>query len=502
MQDVAAERAVLAGVYRHGEDAYLDVADIVQPDTFSDRANQALYHCMVEMFDNRKMEKLDEASLFSVARDLGYDWLLQGQDSKHVSAILNTQIQKENVRTWGGRIRRIHIANELQNQLNQACNDLENIKGDETFDQILGMAEKRLFDFSQFLTQSTDGEDTPQIIGKGQKAYVEYLESHPVTMVGISSGYPVYDRAIGGGFRRKTVNVIAARTGVGKGQFGVNVSLFNAEKQQIPVLYLDTEMGIEDHWNRTLANRSRVKIDDIETGQFGQNEEHKRRVHEALEKLENIPYHYVNIAGKPFEETLSIIRRWLKRQVGYDSNGSAKTCLIIYDYIKLMTSESIHTNLAEYQILGFQMTGMHNFSVRHDVPILSFIQLNRDGIDRESMDTISGSDRVGWLCSNLTLFKPKTDDEIAIDGGRSNGEHKLVPLKCRHGAGLPRNDYISVRFEGGFSAITEVGLSSNLQRTANQRNNTGFIVDEDISPDLFEQMVVDDVERSDDEPLL
>jgi len=48
-------------------------------------------------------------------------------------------------------------------------------------------------------------------------------------------------------------------------------------------------------------------------------------------------------------------------------------CLIIYDYLKLMTSESITGNIAEFQALGFQITKLHNFMVENDCACLSFV---------------------------------------------------------------------------------------------------------------------------------
>jgi 5S rRNA maturation endonuclease (ribonuclease M5) len=73
-------------------------------------------------------------------------------------------------------------------------------------------------------------------------------------------------------------------------------------------------------------------------------------------------------------------------------DGTAKPCLIVFDYLKLMSSSTrwSEANLAEFQVLGFMMTGLHNFAVRYKVPILTFIQLNRDGINVEDTSVASG----------------------------------------------------------------------------------------------------------------
>jgi replicative DNA helicase len=110
---------------------------------------------------------------------------------------------------------------------------------------------------------------------------------------------------------------------------------------QVPVLYLDTEMTREDQWTRMLSLLSGVKIDDIETGRYAKDPYKRRLVSDAVSKLETIPYDFLSVAGQPFEETEAVMRRWVTRRVGTHDDGSAKPCLIIFDYLKLMSSEAM-----------------------------------------------------------------------------------------------------------------------------------------------------------------
>ena len=84
------------------------------------------------------------------------------------------------------------------------------------------------------------------------------------------------------------------------------------------------------------------------------------------------------------------------------------TYYIWYEYLKLMSSSGITNNIQEYQALGFQITNLHNLAVKYDFPCLSFVQLNRDGITKESTDAVSGSDRLIWLCTSFSIFKLKS----------------------------------------------------------------------------------------------
>ena len=158
-------------------------------------------------------------------------------------------------------------------------------------------------------------------------------------------------------------------------------------------------------------------------------------------------YHYKNVSGKSLEEILSIMRRWIMKEVGFNAEGRTNDCLIIYDYLKLMSSESITQNIAEFQAMGFLITELHNFCVMYDCPVLSFVQLNRDGINIEDTSAISQSDRLVWLCTNFSIFKPKTQEEISEDG-EEFGNRKLIPLVARHGPGIEDGNYINLIMQG------------------------------------------------------
>ena len=140
---------------------------------------------------------------------------------------------------------------------------------------------------------------------------------------------------------------------------------------------------------------------------------------------------------------MSIARRWLSKTVGFINSGAAKPCLIIYDYLKLMDDGGFKNNLQEYQLLGFLITALHNFAIKFNLPILATVQLNRDGVEKEGSEVISGSDRIVWLCSNFTILKKKIQTELNEDPP-SNGTKKLVVTDTRFGSGMESGEYINV----------------------------------------------------------
>jgi replicative DNA helicase len=64
--DPAAERAVLSGIITYGEDAYLDIVDIVQDTTFTIDSNSIIYQCLKKICEEDRQPKIDIASIYSI----------------------------------------------------------------------------------------------------------------------------------------------------------------------------------------------------------------------------------------------------------------------------------------------------------------------------------------------------------------------------------------------------------------------------------------------------
>ena len=472
LNDPSAERAVLAGIFSYGENAYLEVSDIITESSFTIDSNVVIYKCLKHLCENNS--EIDIASVYSVAEELELAAILhKKQEAQHLRAIIDFPVNFGNVRKFAGKIRKLEIARLLRKELGSAQDKLLEINGSESVGSILAVAEDTVFNFTNLLN---DSDEAPSLIGDGLDDYIQELKENPIDQVGIPTGFPIYDQSIGGGLRRGTVNVIGARPKTGKTLLADNMGQYIASKG-IPVLNMDTEMSKEDHFNRVLAMMTETEISDIETGKFGDNPDKESRVENAVNELKNTKLFYKTIAGKPFEDQMSIMKRWIVKEVGLNDDGTAKDCVIFYDYLKLMDTSGMTQDLKEYQVLGFMMTQLHNFAVKFKVPIVAFIQLNRDGITKESTDSASGSDRIIWLCSNFTIFKRKSDEEIAEDGPK-NGNRKLVPLIARHGGGLDDNDYINCNMQGWCAKITEGKTRLELMNNKGD-DDEGFVINED-----------------------
>jgi replicative DNA helicase len=429
LADSNSEHSIIGCLIKNGPDAFFDSADMLSINTFTDITNSSLFKIIKTSYET-DVKVLDAPLILSLAKQEKLDTFIKIKDIKDK---INTACELSSLQSLVAKIRKLEIARILHDELENRRKTIEGITGGESINNILANIEFNLDSLFNNVKQTKK-------MGDGLKARLKELADNPVTQVGLSTGYPIYDAAIGGGLRGGSVNVVGARIKVGKSHFLNNIAL-NTSKNNIKVLYLDTEMKTEEQENRCVSNLAEVDINLIETGVFGEKEATAAKIYGAADKLTELPYEHINVSGMPFEEQISIMSRWLrKNQVVKD--GKVAECIIIYDYLKLTSSDGINSNLAEYQLLGFMITTLHNLSVRYDIPIMTAVQLNRDGIDKESTGVAAGSDRILWLCSNFSIFKFKSPEELALDP-IENGNRKLVIMAARHGPGLSEFDYIN-----------------------------------------------------------
>lgn len=448
LSDIGAERAVLAAMANYGLEAYVEVMDVITASTFTDPNNQLIFSCLEKIVITEGVA--DIPSVISAATSLGVEEAISTQSNlDYISDLMQYPVDKRNTMRFALQMKKLEFARNSKKVTKTIEKNIDSITGDETFDQIVNMIEMPLIDF----LREDDSGDRPQAIGEGLDEYLDFVVENKCDQLGLSSGFPNYDAVLGGGHRRGCVDVISARPGVGKSVISDNIAISNT-KAGIPVLMVDTEMKVDDHYNRILAHMAGVPQDEIATGRFADDEEKYNTVRKAANELKKMPYTYECAAGKSWENILNTIKRWILQEVGTDEDGRTNDCLVIVDYLKLMSAGGI-VDIKEFQALGFQIQELHNLAVKYDISCVCLTQLNRDGITQETTASVSGSDRIIWFCTSFSMLKEKSPDELAEDGPRG-GNRKLVTLKARHGPRTLNGNYINFRFEGEYARLTEL----------------------------------------------
>lgn len=452
LTNLAIERAVLSSFAQYGDEFYVEYKDLLDSSCFTHELNQVLFGCLEDIIKTNK--KIEFITILESAEKLGlYELMSKDSEIKFIRSLFNMPVSKDNLGQFVSKLAKLKFARDIKNAVSSCTKKIDKITGDEELNDIIAIVEDPINDIINQAYKEHCNATQP--VGENINDYVQYLADNPVDYLGIPSGMERFDEATGGGFRRKSICLIAARTGIGKSVIATNVGLHVAGRKKIPALYLDTEMDLGDQRNRILSNLSGVEINQIAKGKFNRSIMERSRVLEAAKLIESIPFHYISIAGQPFDNILNIAKRWIKQHVGVDESGRTKDCLIIYDYFKLMSSSGLSAAMQEYQALGFQITKMHDFCVTNDVPCLSFVQLNRE-------NEVAQSDRLLWLATTVAKFEPKSADEIA-DDGEENGNRKLTIIKARHGSGLEYGDYINLRMAGKYAKLKELHTRNELK---------------------------------------
>jgi replicative DNA helicase len=456
--NLAAETAVISGLLKHGAEALTDIADLLNTQSFSNVENQAIYRCLIKILSENQVA--DVPSILSISQTLSLgDFVNQPDVIKYMKECSHSHVELSNIRKLGATLKRLQFGRELQEAAREVYSEVSKIEGSETLIEILAKAESPI----QRVSMAYQGYESnrPIEISKDIRAYIDHVAANRTDKVGLSTPFPIYDEAIGGGLRRKCVDIIGARTGVGKSTVADCVALHQGLRTPpVPVLILDTEMGENDHYNRMIANLSGVDSRKIAQGQFIDSDLETKNVYDAVEKMEKMPITFINISGRSTEEVMALARRWVVQKVGVDSSGNTNDALMIYDYIQTTSSSDIGKDQQEFQTLGFLTKAIHNFTVEHDISCMAFVQLNRQGISVDTLDAVSGSDRIAQIGTSVAFFKEKGPEELSEDGPE-NGNRRVNIAKARHGAGLP-TDYINLELQGNVSKIVEIGTRNSI----------------------------------------
>jgi replicative DNA helicase len=224
------------------------------------------------------------------------------------------------------------------------------------------------------------------------------------------------------GLRRKRMNVLFARSKVGKSTHMANMAT-DLTRQDIPGLYLDSEMSRMEQASRVLSMVSGVPEHMIESGRYLSDEMLSGRLGEAAATVRGIPLYYVNISGKSIDYIRKIMEDF-RASVGTSVHGgmvATNPCCVFYDWLKVPVGQG-QQQMKEYQILG-QIATMFKDSLKElDMPGVVGAQANREGIEKSASakavhsadGCVSGSDQILMFCDALILARRLGQEEQAI----------------------------------------------------------------------------------------
>ena len=193
---------------------------------------------------------------------------------------------------------------------------------------------------------------------------------------GYQTGFPLLDRYMK---RLRDVNCIAASTGVGKTGLSLNIAL-NLAVEEVPVLYINLEMNIDEIITRVLAILSGVEIDKIDTGDYGNTPEEFKLVARFAEKLEHSTLYMTDNTPKNINHITSLIHK-------YHAKHGIKVVLV--DYIGHIRNDKLAFKENAKRI----SLGRYNQMLKHicttlGIKLIVVAQMNRDGEKEPELSNI------------------------------------------------------------------------------------------------------------------
>ena len=215
-------------------------------------------------------------------------------------------------------------------------------------------------------------EDMAQRGYKNAKARFEDPEGES----GYQTGFPLLDRYMK---RLRDVNCIAASTGVGKTGLSLNIAL-NLAVEEVPVLYINLEMNIDEIITRVLAILSGVEIDKIDTGDYGNTPEEFKLVARFAEKLEYSTLYMTDNTPKNINHITSLIHK-------YHAKHGIK--VVVVDYIGHIRNDKLAFKENAKRI----SLGRYNQMLKHicttlGIKLIVVAQMNRDGEKEPELSNI------------------------------------------------------------------------------------------------------------------
>lgn len=187
--------------------------------------------------------------------------------------------------------------------------------------------------------------------------------------LGIPTGFAGLDRKLTG-LGRSDLVILAARPGMGKTSFALNIAM-NVAKQHIPVVIFSLEMTKDQLAGRVLASEALIDSRLFRTGvERTEDWEDLTKISEVIGPL---PVHLDDTSAITIPEMKSKIRR-INRSA--TATGQKPVGLVVIDYLQLMSSGKRNEN--RVQEISEMTRNLKIMAKDLNVPIVTLSQLSRN----------------------------------------------------------------------------------------------------------------------------
>ena len=254
-----------------------------------------------------------------------------------------------------------------------------------------------------------------------KQAYAEFLEIDAGGTQAIPTGLERLDNILGGGFKKGSLYVLAARPGVGKSALAIQIT-YECARRGLRASYASLEMTAQECSARLLSNVSGVRKP---TGKGLLTAGHKQKLEKQVQAMQSWPITFKD----DNQATMQSIEAFIAKQRLEGELG-----LIVVDYLQLLSVPNIESRVQEISQIS---RSLKKIAMEYDTSVLALSQLNRalesQGRNpmlsdlRESGSIEQDADCV-LLLHRETEVDPISDDIICNVAKNRNGELRATKL--------------------------------------------------------------------------
>ena len=356
-QSIESEQAVLGSIMLR-KDAMHEVEDIVSPDSFYVNKHKMIFRAMLDL--SLKNEPIDMLSLSTKLAEKKS--LEQIGGNQYLAEIVNVVPSSTNVKHYADIVQKKYVLRSLIEAADYVS-ELGFEEGDDHMDDILDMAEKKIFS----VVSSPKNQKFVNLKDAIPEAYerIERLNENKGMLRGLPTGFRDLDNILSG-LQKADLVIIAARPSVGKTTLALDIARMTAVVHEKSVVIFSLEMSSQQLVDRMLSAESRVNAWNLRTGHLSDGRGEFSKLRDAMDKLAKAQIYIDDQPGNSIVRMKALSRR-LKAEKGLD--------LIVVDYLQLMSTSKNYDSMVN-QVTEISRS-LKSLAKELDVPVLALSQLSR-----------------------------------------------------------------------------------------------------------------------------
>lgn len=390
-KDIDAERSVLAALLVD-PDAIVKIADVISAESFFSQAHQKLYEAMVSLYEKR--QPIDPVTLTSELKKRSDLQAIGGaaylaELSQILSTTANVTQYAQMVADLALKRRLISIGGDIGEL---GLNDQLEAK------DALDAAEQKVFSLSQRSTGKSFIQLRESLVESFER--IDELQRSDGGLRGVPTGFQDLDHLLAG-MQRSNLIILAARPGMGKTAFALNIAHHAAVQARLRVGIFSLEMSREELVDRLLVSQADIDAWRLKTGRLDQQDFLK--LSDAMGVLADAHIFIDDTPGLSIFEMRTRARR-LMTEHAID--------LLLVDYLQLGHGRTMDNRVQEVAEIS---QGLKNIARELKIPVLALSQLSRAIESRgERVPQLSDLRESGSIeqDADVVLFLYRKDEDI------------------------------------------------------------------------------------------